>query len=176
MRDDGVVVVTDRLVVRRLRAEDAAAIAHYRSDADVARMQSWTTPYPVASARALIEDVAGHELGAPGWTQLGIELAAGGELIGDLGVNGLDGTTVELGVTLAQPHWGKGYATEAGAAVIAHLLGPLGFHVVVASADPGNTRSRALLERLGLVLVEETATDAHYAHTVVDPTFEAEAS
>jgi RimJ/RimL family protein N-acetyltransferase len=39
---------TERLVIRRFRAEDAATLAAYRSDPAVARYQSWDIPFSLA--------------------------------------------------------------------------------------------------------------------------------
>ena len=36
----------ERVVVRRFRPEDVAEFVAYRSDAEVARYQSWDAPYP----------------------------------------------------------------------------------------------------------------------------------
>lgn len=145
-----VVLTTERVVVRRLRADDADRLAEYRSDPEVAALQGWEAPYSIESASALIDEVAGHRLGAPGWVQLGIEVD--GELVGDMGLRGIDDDHVELGITLARPQWGKGYATEAGGAIVEHLLGPLGFATAVAEVHPDNQASLALMHRLGFGL------------------------
>src|ERR687893_1599851 len=42
---------SDRLVIRRFRAEDAASLAAYRSDPATARYQSWDVPFSHAHAR-----------------------------------------------------------------------------------------------------------------------------
>jgi aminoglycoside 6'-N-acetyltransferase len=43
-----------RLIVRRFRPGDAAALAAYRSDPDVARYQSWTPPLSADAAAELV--------------------------------------------------------------------------------------------------------------------------
>ena len=169
MADDEVVLTTERLVLRRLRPSDAATIAEYRSAPDVAQLQAWDAPFSEAAAAELIADVAGHVIGAPGWSQLGLVRRDTDELIGDCGVNGHDRVTVELGFTVAQPHWRQGYAKEAVGAVVDLLLGPLGFTIVVAEADPANAASIALLESLGFTLVSRTDDEVHYAHTRPKP-------
>jgi RimJ/RimL family protein N-acetyltransferase len=57
--------------------------------------------------------------------------------------------TAEVGVTLAPAHQGSGLATEALAAVIAHLFEERGLHRVYAQADDRNVAVHRLLERLG---------------------------
>src|SRR5215213_10902400 len=63
----------------RKRNEQAAALAPYRSDPVQARYQSWETPYPVDSARALIVEMrnvrfAQHAV----WPQISIETRPAG--------------------------------------------------------------------------------------------------
>ena len=55
----------------------------------------------------------------------------------------------ELGFYLMPPWWGQGFATEAGAAVIAHAFDALGAAAVFAGHHPENDGSRRALEKLG---------------------------
>ena len=57
---------------------------------------------------------------------------------------------VEIGWRLAQGLWGRGYATEAGRAVLAHAWDALALPGVVSFATVGNERSRAVMARLGM--------------------------
>ena len=69
-----ILAVTEHLVLRRMTNDDAAALAAYRSDPVQARYQSWETPYPVDSARALIVEMRNVRFAQPGvWLQIGIE-------------------------------------------------------------------------------------------------------
>lgn len=140
---------TERLLLRRFREEDAEALAAYRSDPEVARYQSWDSPVSVAEAAEHIRVFAAADPSKPGWFQYAIERRAGGVLIGDIGVCLEDNLMqVEIGFTLAAPHQGNGYATEAVRCVLNHLFGS-GIHRVSAGCDPRNTASARLLERLG---------------------------
>ncbi len=57
---------------------------------------------------------------------------------------------VEIGWRLAHEHWGKGYATEAARAALAHGFGPLGLPEIVSFTTTTNTRSQAVMARLGM--------------------------
>lgn len=139
---------TPRTVLRRLRPEDAALCA-YRSRPEVARYQSWET-FSRTDAADLIAAQAGVVPDTPGtWLQLAITLAATGELIGDCGLHFLDDQQVELGVTLAPGHWGKGLAREALGRVVEYLFAGLGKHRVTAVTDAENAPAAALFARLG---------------------------
>jgi RimJ/RimL family protein N-acetyltransferase len=77
-----------------------------------------------------------------------------GEILGHCGAQVWDGTTdVELGWLLGRRHWGKGYATEAATAVRDWAFANLGVPRLVAVADPGNARSLAVMERIGMTRV-----------------------
>jgi RimJ/RimL family protein N-acetyltransferase len=56
--------------------------------------------------------------------------------------------TVELGYWIARPFWGQGFATEAGAAVLA-IARTLGHHEAVASHFLDNPDSGKVLRKLG---------------------------
>jgi RimJ/RimL family protein N-acetyltransferase len=58
--------------------------------------------------------------------------------------------TYEIGWAFGQAHQGKGYATEAGRALVAHAFGSLGAHRVIATCQPENTASWRVAEKLGL--------------------------
>lgn len=141
---------TPRLLLRPLTAADAAAIADYRDDPEVARYQSWDR-YREADALAMIDSLADTGPGTPGaWFQWGITERSSGALLGDCGLKTLEDPRLGLvGYTLGRAHQGRGLATEAMRAVIELAFGRLAMHRLAASVDLENLRSLALLERLG---------------------------
>ncbi|TWD79132.1 RimJ/RimL family protein N-acetyltransferase [Kribbella amoyensis] len=141
-------LTTERLTVRRFRADDAAVFAAYRSLPEVARYQSWDAPYPLDQAIEAVRDFAAGDPDAPGWFQYAID--RDGELIGDIGVNLYDNLRqAELGFTLDPRYQGQGYATEAVGALIDHLFRQRDLHRISAECDARNGPSARLLERLG---------------------------
>ncbi|MFC7466962.1 GNAT family N-acetyltransferase [Actinomadura keratinilytica] len=54
-----------------------------------------------------------------------------------------------LGFTAYAATTGRGYLTEGLGLVIRHAFGPMGLHRREADIQPGNTRSLALVRRLG---------------------------
>lgn len=146
----GVQMLTRRLVIRRFHQDDAAALASYRSDPEIARYQSWTTPVSLEAASELVGTFAAGDPRAPGWFQYAIELRSHHTLIGDVGVNLHDNLMqAEIGFTLAPGHQGRGYATEALRRVLVHLFTDRGLRRISADCDARNLRSARLLERLG---------------------------
>ena len=140
-----------RLLLRRLRQDDAAALCAYRSLPEVARYQSWESFSPEDATR-LIDDQAGQAPNVPGtWFQLAIVSAATDAMIGDCGLHTRqdDPRQVELGITLDPAHQGRGYAAEALACVLACVFGELGKRRASAVTDAENDRAAALFRRLG---------------------------
>ncbi|WP_433718768.1 GNAT family N-acetyltransferase [Actinoplanes sp. CA-051413] len=143
-------LTTERLVLRRFRPADAETLAAYRTDPEVARYQSWNSPYPVEKARYAIESMAAADPDQPGWFQYAVELTAERAHIGDVAVNLHDNRMqAQLGYSLAPARQGRGYATEAVRAVLDHLFRVKGLHKVSAECDARNVASYRLLERTG---------------------------
>jgi RimJ/RimL family protein N-acetyltransferase len=146
-------IQTARLTLRRFRDEDLAAFLAYRNDPAVARFQGWTIPMSEADGRAFIDEQRVAPVSsAGGGIQIAVALTATDELLGDLylGVADHDLRQGLLGYTFAREHHGRGYATEAASAMLRYTFVELGLHRVIATLDARNTRSAALLERLGL--------------------------
>ncbi len=153
-------IETARLVLGLLDEADTDAFFAIRSHPDVARFQGFR-PAARAEAAAFIARLPRGPLGAvEGWTQLAIR--RDGALVGDLGLcfRGHERLEVEVGISLDPVHQGRGLATEALRGVLDHLFGELGRHRVVASVDPRNAPSVALLERVGL------RREAHHQQSV----------
>jgi RimJ/RimL family protein N-acetyltransferase len=150
-------LASERLEISPLSGADIAAFVAYRTVPDVARYQSWSTDYSLDDARALI--VAQPDSGIPDageWVQLALRHASsvGGPhaLLGDVavGADSVHPDTYELGVTLAPPHQGHGYATEALSVVIHWLMTDRKAHRIAMQCDSRNAAVLALVRRLGL--------------------------
>lgn len=148
-------IVTDRLILRRSRPEDAETISAYRSDPDVRRGQGWERTDP-DTIRREIEEMASRAPGEPGWVQFSLEERSDGRLVGDIGLSPADGEpgVVKIGYTVSPPSQGQGYATEAVGALVAYAFEVLGADVVRAYADAENAPSIRVAEKVGLTLVE----------------------
>jgi len=55
----------------------------------------------------------------------------------------------EMGYVLARDVWGRGYATEAAAALLAYGFAA-GLHRIGATCDPENAASARVLEKIGM--------------------------
>ena len=148
-------IVTDRLVLRRSRSEDAETISAYRSDPEVHRQQGWERTDP-ESVRADIEEMATRIPGEPGgWVQFSLE-DRDGRLVGDVGISPADGEpgVLKVGYTVSPAFQGRGYATEAVRALVDYAFRTLGADVVRAYASADNVPSIRVAENVGMTLVE----------------------
>lgn len=142
---------TERLVARAFTPADVDAFAAYRGDPEVARYQSWEN-FTLDDARAFVASLQGGRPGRPGdWFQIALESRTDGVLVGDLAfhIDEDEPRQAEIGFTLAPEQQGRGYGTEAVAALLDWAFPGFGLHRVVAVADVLNSASSALLERLG---------------------------
>ncbi len=145
-------ILTQRLRLSQLLDGDALAFCGYRSDPEVCRYQSFE-PGSLDDAKKFISGLRSVPFETPGsWFQFGIRMRESGLLIGDIGVHFMadDSRQVEIGFTVAPRYQGQGFGTEAVSGVLEHLLGVLRKHRVVASVDPRNKPSIALLKRVAM--------------------------
>ncbi|WML32839.1 GNAT family protein [Clostridium sp. OS1-26] len=143
-------ISTERLALRGIRISDAESMFKYRSNPQIYKFQGWR-PETLKEVKEFICEKTAKTPNIPDtWYQLGILLKETDELIGDIGIHFIDSDNlqVEIGFTLSLDHQCKGYATEAITGVINYLFSNLKKHRIIASVDPRNTKSIALLERI----------------------------
>jgi len=142
---------TDRLLLRSIRPDDAAALFKYHSDAVINKYQGWI-PKTIDDVYDFIENRISPTIDLINtWYQFGIILKENFEFIGDVGIHFLDEhkKQVEIGCTLDINYQGKGFATEALIRIINYVFLDLDKNVVVTYIDPENIKSIALVERIG---------------------------
>ena len=99
----------------------------------------------------------------------GLELKETGELVGDCGltVQDVDGEKfVEVGWHVRRDVWGRGYATEAGAASRDYAFDELRVDRLVSIIRPENKASCRVAEKLGLTIWKETVRGPGWLHRV----------
>lgn len=154
---------TERLLIRPWSQDDRPHFRAIMQDTEVTRYVHGGRPYEEAAIDEFFarqeRQLAEYDLcmGAA------IEKSSG-RVIGISGVQPL-GTTSELevGWIFARHAWGRGYATEAGAAAVDHVLQTLGRARVVAIIHPGNAPSKRVAARLGMAF-EATYSGAQLGH------------
>jgi 8-oxo-dGTP diphosphatase len=150
MAPTGAEIPTARLNLSPPVEADADEIERRVSDPDVALpTANIPHPYPKGGAREWMA----RSRGASDWV---IRRRDDGALIGAIGLRPPVSGTAELGYWIGKPFWGRGYATEAAKAVIAHGFARLGLRAIWAGARAGNAASIRVQEKAGLTFERET--------------------
>jgi RimJ/RimL family protein N-acetyltransferase len=103
----------------------------------------------IAVTERLLADYTAHQV-RHGYSFWAVIERESGTLIGDAGLYRTPAGEVELGYTLGAAWWGRGYATEAAGRWLEFAFGDLELSEVVALAEPANTGSLHVLEKLGM--------------------------
>lgn len=143
---------TERLELRPLVLEDLEALAAMLGDP--IGMAAWPAPLTFEESRAWIER-NGARYEADGFGRCAVIWRETGELVGDAGLISTvveETPETELGWVVRRDMWGRGIATEAGAAWRDHAFQVLGLTRIVSMIDEANTASRRVAEKLGMSL------------------------
>lgn len=142
-------LVTERLVLRRFRADDVDAALAFRDDA---RYSLYLPHIPRPFTRADAEAFVATNMSEP-WDRFPTyAVTLGGSLIGTVNFS-IEDTDAMLGYTIGRLWWGHGYAAEAARAALDAAIATCGLTRIWAATDARNMRSQRVLEKLGMVQV-----------------------
>jgi RimJ/RimL family protein N-acetyltransferase len=140
-------------VLRPYEERDFDALYAMQSDAEVARWL-YNEPRDHAEVRDLLgRKIAGSEWREEGdWLSAAVVLRESGDVVGDLALHWVSNEhrTGEIGFTFDPARQGNGYATEAARAVLRLAFEDFGLHRVIGRAEPRNSASTRVLEKLGM--------------------------
>jgi RimJ/RimL family protein N-acetyltransferase len=144
------VIRTDRLLLRQWRESDRAPWAAMNADPAVREH------FPGLLTRQQSDEALDRmaaQLDERGWGLWAVD--RDGAFLGFTGLLPVDAAlpfapAVEIGWRFARDAWGHGYATEAARAVVAFAFDELGLKELVSMTATSNTRSMAVMERLGM--------------------------
>jgi len=144
-------LATPRLLLRALRADDLDDLHAYSSDPEIDRFTPWEHSRSLGASRADLEGyLATYARGEMGvW---GIKERESGRLIGICNFTywHRNNRRAEIGYTVARRCWGRGYATEAAAALVEFGVEQMGLARVEAVCLPENIASMRVLEKIGM--------------------------
>lgn len=143
---------TDRLLLRGWRGSDRAPYAALNADPVV--MEHFPAPLTRSQSDAHVDRMTAA-LDAQGWGLWAAEVPGETDFIGFIGlaVPGFEAPftpCVEVGWRLARSAWGRGYAPEGARATLAFAFDELGLDEVVSFTSVGNTKSRRVMEKIGM--------------------------
>lgn len=137
---------TPRLLLRPGWPEDSDALYHAINDEAIIRnLASAPWPYNRQDAEEFLSHP--HDIKAPRW-MIYRRTAGTPCFIGTCGLERKPDGSIELGYWIGRDHWGLGYATEAGRAVL-ETAKALGYREIVASHFIDNPASGNVLTKLG---------------------------
>ena len=144
---------TRRLVLRRLRPEDAEPIFALCNNWEVMR---WLSAPPWPYTRADAERFIRKTLPSAGAdAEVALAIVRDGALIGVVGVRMQPSSHLQrgagpnIGYWIGQPYWGKGYMTEALAGIVEHVFATLPHDAIYCGAFAHNVASLRVQEKVG---------------------------
>jgi len=136
-------LTTERLILRQFTSQDEEQYTAIMTNPNVYQYLGTGQPVPTDAIPRMIQtwnSTFGHGLGV-----YAVEEKCTGKLIGHCGVRGLPDGRNEILYAYCEKSWGKGYATEAGKAVLqVHTHRPL-----IAVSYPQNKGSIGVITKLG---------------------------
>lgn len=142
-------IQTERLILRPITATDLHAFQAILSDTHVMRYWSSLPHADLETTREWLE----REMAITPDEGFTLAIEHQGRMIGKVGAHRLP----EIGYVLAREAWGRGFAGEALAAIIAHLFATTALPRLTADVDPRNEASLRLLARLGFAETHRAA-------------------
>ena len=144
-------ITLTRARIRSWVPGDAASLARHADNPNVWRRlrDRFPHPYTLRDARRFIRTARRAR------PETVFAIALGDEAVGGIGFHPRDDVyrrTAEIGFWLGQDFWGRGIATEAVRAVVAHAFSHHDLHRIEAYVFEGNLASGRVLEKAGLVL------------------------
>lgn len=146
------VIQTQRLALRPWIPADREPFSRINADPRV--MEFLPAPLSVNESNQLADRIDAH-FRERGFGLFAAELRQNHSFIGFIGLSvpGFHASftpCVEIGWRLSAEHWGQGLATEGAQAVVRHAFEALGIDDLVSFTVPGNSRSRRVMEKLGM--------------------------
>lgn len=143
---------TERLVIRNWQESDLSLFHHINSDDRV--MEFFANRRNRKQSKELMRWLA-DDIRKTGYGFFALENKADGQPVGFAGLSlvnfgPLPADTIEIGWRLGAAFWGCGYATEAARELMRLGFEDRGLDEIVSFAVPQNTRSIAVMDRLGM--------------------------
>ncbi|HET7480658.1 MAG TPA: GNAT family N-acetyltransferase [Rubrobacteraceae bacterium] len=142
---------TDRLVLRKMRLEDADAMFDYASDPEVTRYVIWPTHRTMEDSRAFLELTVSNYATGEGF-DWGIVYKGDEKFIGTCGFvsRSPEHARAEVGYVISRRYWGRGLTAEALRAIIRFGFERMELNRIEARCIAGNTASARVLEKAGM--------------------------
>lgn len=146
----GMILETERLILRRWEESDAEDLYKYASNPDVGPIAGWPPHQSLDESKDVIKNVLN------GKEAYAICLKEDGKVIGaiELKLNGHTDMTekddeCELGYWIGKPFWGQGIMPEVANELLRHAFEDIGMSKVWCGYYEGNIKSKCVQEKVG---------------------------
>ena len=150
---NGVIIETERLILRPFEMTDLADFYEYASVPGVGEMAGWKHHESIEESKTILDMFIEED------KTFAIVLKENSKVIGSLGVEkyGLEDKLTEfdgyygreIGYVLSKDYWGKGIVPEAVKAVIGYLFNKLSLDFLTCGYYDFNTQSKRVQEKCG---------------------------
>ena len=161
---DGVILETDRLLLRPWRENDAAALFKYASDPEVGPRAGWSPHKSIEESREIIRTIFHSD------TTWAIVFKETGEALGAMGYMPSTETLLPsregeplVGYWVGRPYWNRGICTEALELMLDHIKKATEIKSLIGSHFIDNPASGRVMEKCGFVPTGETCIDESLA-------------
>lgn len=160
----GIVIETERLILRPWQEADAIALFKYASDPDIGTIAGWPPHTSVENSLEIIRTV----FSAP--EVYAVVLKDTGEPIGSCGIMFSDSIhsadmeqdEAEIGYWIGKPYWGRALIPEAVRSLLSRCFNDLQLGRVWCGYYEGNIKSRRVIEKCGFRF-------HHTNHDIISP-------
>jgi ribosomal-protein-alanine N-acetyltransferase len=167
----GIVLKTERLILRPWRQSDLDDFYEYASVDGVGQMAGWLPHESKETTQIILDSFIN------GRKTFALELV--GKVIGSLGIEtyneekfpelaNLQGRSI--GYVLSKDFWGQGFMPEAVKAVLSYLLDEVGLDFVLISHFVWNGQSRRVIQKCGFQYLQTSVHETRYG--TQEPTLE----
>lgn len=143
------IIETERLILRPYEVSDAEAMYEYAKNPNVGPHAGWK---PHESVEETVEIIKRLFLPVGAYAIIHKE---DGKLIGSIALEydkrRPDAASKEIGYSLAEEYWGRGFMTEAARAVIDYGFEKLNLEVIAICTGTKNARSARVIDKCGFV-------------------------
>ncbi len=150
-------IATERLKLRRFKADDAAALGAMLADPETMKFFPYVAETPAEGRHLALKHITYFERH---WQQRGYGVwavtEADGRLVGRCGIRNWESIDdIEVLYLIERSRWGRGYATEVARAALEFGFNEIGLDSIVGVTHQDNSASRHVLGKLGMRLVRE---------------------
>ncbi len=167
----GVVLETERLILRPFQGSDLADFYAYASVPGVGEMAGWPHHDSLETSRAILQQLIEKK------EVFALEHKADGKVIGSLGLHTPRENkdeqyshlkAKEIGFVLSKAYWGQGLMPEAVQAVIDYGFEILGLDAFTCGHVTHNAQSRRVIEKTGFTFLDQDVSHAEQLQKYFD--------